>query len=844
MTGIRWRLALSLAIADLRGGAKGLSTFITCLVLGIFAIAASGSASKAFQTGLANESQLLFGGDVRLTFVQRFLPAAAEEWLADYGKVASLVEVRVMGQSDETRRLVEILFIDDNYPLLGDLTVTLPDGALDWRDALRKKNGLWGALAFDRVFNELSTATGGIITLPQESVAIAGQLLRQPDSLTSGFAFAPRMLISSNALPDLGLTDKGVRFQSEYRVLLNAGITVEKFATDFSAAWPDHVNRLETRDDSVGGLSAMIGRLELFLGFVGLSALIAGGLGVSAAARGIVESRQKSIATLKTLGATGAEVQAIIAFQIALMAVIAIVIGLIAGALTPLGILAVYGDQLPFPANAAIFPEPLIYAALAGFVAAFAFAAMPLGVGRVTPPSALFRAADDRTPGRERIIGLILFALLLAIGAIASDVPTMAIMLGLGAALSFFIFWGLGKFVQIGARILRPRLSGFAGQAVAGLAGLGSLAPRSAPALGLGAALLFALVQIQSNLISQIEDIAPQNVPSMVLFQVPLDKVEAVDRAVEAAAPGLETEDYRRTPMISTRLIERNGERLLPDDMQENRWFLEDGLDATYVATPREPERLVEGEWWAADYAGDLLVSVEIDVAKDAGIKVGDTLTFEVMGRTLEATVSNLRTVDWGGFGGNFAVVFSPGTLEAANPNSIVLMRLTPEQDEAVAAAVANIDAGITIFRVREALDAAARMFGKLTVAIRVIALVALLSGIAACFAALTAGMRARIYETAIQRTLGADQRRLVASTATEIALTALVAVIAGGMIGLFAAWLLIVEVFEAQWIIAWPELFSVLGLTGLLGAGVGAIMAMIAAGQSPYRILSAGELR
>ncbi|MCI5048084.1 MAG: hypothetical protein MRY59_11320 [Aquisalinus sp.] len=841
---IRWSLIISLAVSDLRGGAKGLTTFITCLVLGIFAIAASGSAAKAFQTGLAGESRLLYGGDIRLSYAQRTLPAEAEAWLQARGQVTQMTVVRLMGESDAARRLVELVFIEDNYPLLGDISVDLPDGTMNWRRALEKKNNQWGALAFDRVFNELSTQAGDSLALPQSGITITGEATRLPDTLTSGFAFAPRLIVSAEAMPALGVLGAGFRYQTEYRVLLNDGATMDAFVEDFKAAWPDYATDVQTREQGVNGLSGVIGQLEMFLGFIGLSALIAGGLGVSAAARGIVESRQKSIATLKSLGATGGEVQAVLAVQIGLMAFIAIIIGLVAGALTPLGILTLYGDRLPFPANAAIFPEPLFYAALAGLVAAFAFAAMPLGAGRVTPPSSLFRAGQGATPRRERIIALGLFLLLLMIGAVASDEPQMAFVLGLGAAVSFFIFWGLGKLVQQAARMVRPRLGGFTGQAVAGLAGLGSLAPRSAPALGLGAALLFALVQIQSNLISQIRDIAPQNVPSMVLFQVPLDKVEAVDAAVAEAAPGLSEEDYRRTPMISARLISRNGERLNPDDMEDNRWFLEDGLDVTYTASPREPERLVEGDWWPADYTGDLLVSLEIEVAQEAGIGVDDVLTFDILGRQIDARVINLRSVDWGGFGGNFAVMFSPGTLEAANPNSIVLMRLTPAQDDLVAAAVAKIDPGITIFRVRETLDAAARIFSQLTVAIRVIALVALFSGIAACFAALTAGMRARIYEGAIQRALGADQGQLVAATSLEIALTALVAVIAGGAIGLFAAWYLVVQIFDATWIAAWTELFTMLGITAVLGAVAGVIMAWVATSQSPHQVLTAGELR
>ena len=84
------------------------------------------------------------------------------------------------------------------------------------------------------------------------------------------------------------------------------------------------------------------------------------------------------------------------------------------------------------------------------------------------------------------------------------------------------------------------------------------------------------------------------------------------------------------------------------------------------------------GNWWPADYHGPPLVSFDAGLAHGMGLKVGDSLTVNLLGREITARIANLRAIDWRRLGINFAMVFAPGTLEAAPQTHLAAVYLPP----------------------------------------------------------------------------------------------------------------------------------------------------------------------
>src|SRR5262249_27621640 len=137
----------------------------------------------------------------------------------------------------------------------------------------------------------------------------------------------------------------------------------------------------------------------------------------------------------------------------------------------------------------------------------------------------------------------------------------------------------------------------------------------------------------------------------------------------------------------------------------EAQWALRSDRGVTYAATPPRGSQVVEGAWWPKDYAGPPLVSFDRDLAHGMGLKVGDTLTVNVLGAHITATIGNLRAIDWGSLGVNFTLVFAPGTLEAAPQTYLATVRVAPESEEQLQRAVTDRFPNVSAIRIKDVLE-------------------------------------------------------------------------------------------------------------------------------------------
>jgi putative ABC transport system permease protein len=837
----RWSYAFNIAVAELKSGIKGFKLFLICLAIGVAAIAAAGSMAQAFRSGLDSEQRRILGGDFVLSLRQRAPSPAQVNFFKSVGQISTATDANTMGASGDIRRLIQIRAVDQIHPLEGTVTLA-PAGAL--QPLLTQQNNLWGGVAEQALLDAFKLKVGDTIELPYGKVQIRAVLVKEPDALGRGFAFSPRLMISSDALKPLSIAQTGSLFSTSLRVQLTNPAAAEATKISFEEAFPEDQRALRDKARSAEGFGRALDRVELFLSCVGFAALLAGGLGVAGAVRGHLQTRRGSIAILKAMGASGGDVRLAYGMQIFVLACLGALLGVLIGGAAPFLTSWAYGSALPIPINLALFPKPLAAAGGIGLLCAFAFAAPPLGAARATPPSHLLRGGggDSATPLPERIASLLGLTALAGLFALTSPNPTMAIMLAIGSGIAWMMFYGLGKLAQILARHA-PKPGGAWGLGLAALGGPGSLAPAAAPALGLGLALLVSLGQIQSNLVAQVRDTAPARAPSVAYTEIPDAKSADFDALIRANVPGLKPDDYGRTPVLTVRVFSLNGVEIDPAKVKPSeRWLVEQEIGATWLAQKPASAKLVSGTWWPKDWNDpfEAKVSLEADAAQGIGAKVGDTLGVLVSGREIEARIDNLRTVDWAGFGANFALVFAPGAFEGAAFRHYAIARLTPNDEAKITAALAKDFPAVGIVRVRDALAAAGDLFESLAIAIQAIAAVALAAGVAAVAGALAAGSRRRLYEAAILKSLGASRARIVGAMAIEQASAGLIAALIGSGIGLGAAYAIVTRVLEADWVLNVPLLgaiiLSAVGLFALAGAGAG----FAALGRSPASVLSA----
>ena len=484
-------LAFRFAARELRAGVRGFRVFLACLALGVAAIAAAGSTAEAFRMGLASQASEILGGDVAITLRQRQFTPAEHEALERVGRTSYAVSAAAMAESaGGDRRLVEMRGVAGPYPLVGKVELA---GGVTLAQAFASDGEAAGAAVEQPLLDKLHIKIGDHFRVGNVPMVARAVLVSEPDRLSRGFSFGPRVLTRSAVVVGGGFLVPGLPFGETARVVLKPGAPLapaERLLRQAMKASGAGGYRLHDRTDATPGLSRLIDELEYFLGFIGLASLVAGGLGVFGAVSAFLDGKTESIAVLKALGARGDLARDVYLIQIGLLAFFGVMIGLAFGAVIPLMLGEAIKGVSPVPALFAVYPEPLARAAAFGLLAAAAFGLAPLGRARSTPPSALFRGDVSRVPrfSFELAGALTAGAGLAALAIATAPTPIAAGVMIVGVAIGFGSLWLMGAGMATAAGRWRGQLRGPARIGVANLAGPRSAARTAAPAIGLGVA--------------------------------------------------------------------------------------------------------------------------------------------------------------------------------------------------------------------------------------------------------------------------------------------------------------------------------------------------------------------
>ena len=798
------RLAIRFSLREMRGGLSGFMIFITCIALGVAAIGGVNSVARAITTGVESQGRDLLGGDIRFQLTHREADTAERDFLSSLGTMGHSANIRSMARlpdgTDQT--LVEVKAVDGLYPLYGTF-VAEPD--LPLSDLFAVEDGIAGAVAADILFERLGLAVGDRISLGDSEFELRGRVVTEPDAISDGFGLAPRLMVSMEGLRNSGLIQPGSLVEHSYKVRLADGAsdTVlneirEQAGEDFpQAGWS-----IRTRTNAAPALSSNVERFSQFLTLVGLTALVVGGVGVANAVRAYLDSKRGVIATFKSLGASGRFVFTVYLVQILLIASVGIVAGLFLGALMPPLASGLLASVLPVPSEGGLYPGALGLAAVFGLLVTLAFALLPLGRARDVPATALFREMSFDGHGMPRaiyVVSTLALAVALAGLAIWTAGDRRIAFTFVGAAIfAFLVLRVVASLVQALAR-RSPRVrSTMLRLAIGNIHRPGALTPSVVLSLGLGLTLLVTLALIDGNLRRQIAGNLPEQAPNF--FFVDIQSADA-DPFAELIAQQSPDGKLIRVPMLRGRVMELNGVDVREVQVPpEGAWVLRGDRGITYARNVPENSTLTSGDWWPQDYDGEPLVSFAAQEGGELGLKIGDTVTVNVLGRNITARIANFRDVQWESLGINFVMVFSPNTFAGA-PHSWLATLSDPDATTAEEAqllnAVTRAFPGVTSVRVKDALDIVNEIVAQLAVAIRASAAVALIASVLVLSGALAAGNRARVHDAVVLKTLGATRRTLIGAFSLEYALiglaTAIFALFAGGV----AAWFVIARIMS-----------------------------------------------
>jgi putative ABC transport system permease protein len=838
-------LALRYAIRELRSGLRGFYVFIACIALGVMAIAGVGSVATSLNDGLTREGRTLLGGDAAFSLIQREATSQERAFFDTHGQVSVAATLRSMVRASNGEfALVELKAVDNTYPLLGKPSLA-PDMPI--AEMLAEHNGVYGAAADPTLLARLNLQLGDHVTIAAATFVINSVIDAEPDKLSGGIGFGPRFLISERALRATGLLQPGSLVRWTYRVQIplaqNTAQAPQALIADARNQFPEAGWDIRSPENASPQLERTIERFTQFLTLVGLTALLVGGVGVANAVKSHIERRRDSIAAFKALGATGHEVFTIYLAQVMALALIGSLLGLVVGGALPFIIANGFGKLLPLPIAPALHLGDLALALLYGLLTALAFGLWPLGRVHDVPVAALFRdtIVNDRYWPRRYYLGLmaIVIALLIAIAiGLAYDKRVAAVFV-VSSAVVFMLLRGVAACVmQIARRMPRPR-STMLQLAVGNIHRPGALTPSVVLSLGLGLTVLVTIVQIDGNLRRQFLASLPDNAPSFFFVDIPSTQADRFSTFLQGTAPDAHIE---RVPMLRGRITAANGikaEDLKPSS--EAEWVLQSDRGLTYTNDVPAGSTVVEGAWWDRDYNGPPLVSLEKKIADGLGLHLGDTVTVNVLGRNITATISNLRSVDWQSLGINFVLVFTPKTFAGAPHTHLATLsepHPSAQSDATIVRAVANEFPMVTSVRVREALQTVGTVVENLVLGIRGASAVTLIAAVLVLGGALAAGHRHRVYDAVILKTLGATRIRLLGAYALEYLMIGLATAVFGVIAGSVAAWLIVTRLMTLNFV--WQAGSAAIVVLAALAVTVslGLIGTLAALNQKPARIL------
>ncbi|OJJ09816.1 glycosyl transferase family 1 [Alphaproteobacteria bacterium AO1-B] len=842
-----FRLALRFALRELRGGLKGFYIFIACIALGVAAISGVTSVSRALTEGISQEGQAILGGDLSFRLVHRQVNEDERSYIDSLGAVSEVATLRAMARRADTadQALVELKAVDDVYPLYGALELQSGQSLVD---ALEQRNGRWGAVAELALLARLDVEVGDTLELGRTSVEITDVIETEPDKLAGGMEFGPRLMISTEAIGATGLVQPGSLVRWHYRVRMDPAPSIgelkqieeEAEQTEADAGW-----RVRSRANASPGLQRSIDRFAQFLTLVGLTALVVGGVGVANAVRAFLETKREVIASFKCLGATGGFVFQIYLVQMLALALIGIGIGLVIGAMIPFAAGAALSNVLPVKLAVGIYPSELGLGLVYGLLTALAFALWPLGRAHDVPPTALFRdivAAGSKWPRKRYLFATALTVVVLASIAIllAYDKRIATIYIAASAG-AFVLLVVVARIIMWLAKRLPPVRSTELRLAIANIHRPGALTPSVVLSLGLGLSLLVALTLIDGNLRRELTATIAGEAPSFFFVDIQSHERDAFETLLREEAPNA---NLQSVPMLRGRIVSLNS--ISSDDFvpaqEGSDWVLRGDRGITYEATLPPNSELASGEWWPQDYSGPPLVSFDAEAATDLGLKIGDTVSVNVLGREISAEIANTRDVEWQSLGINFVMVFSPNTFAGAPHAHLMTLgwddNVQTDTELALLKTVSSSFPTVTSVRVKDAISQVNNIVAQLAWAIRGASSITLIASILVLAGALAAGHRSRIYDAVILKTIGATRTRLILAYGLEYAIlglvTAVFAVLAGGI----AAWYVITAIMGGTFTLLPVTAFSAALIALVLTVGFGLIGTWRVLGEKPAPVL------
>jgi putative ABC transport system permease protein len=813
-----WRLGWRTLWRDVRSGE--LRLLVLAVTLAVAALTAVGFFADRLQGGLQRDARQLLGGDAVVATDNPtpalFTQQAQRQGLKAVHTLTFPTMARASDMQGGSAKLVALKAVEPGYPLRGSLRIKSQTGAIEKvAKTIPERGQVW---VEPQLMDALGLSMGDALLLGNSRFTITAAIAVEPDRGTGFMNFSPRVMVNSADIEATGL------IQPASRISYRMAVAGDEAQVKAFVKWADlqikgdqpiRGVRIESVETGRPEMGQTLDRASKFLSLVALLAALLSAVAVALAARSFAASHLDDCAMLRVLGLSQRTIAASYCWEFALVGLFASGLGVAIG----FGVHYLFVALLAGLVDASLPAASVVPVFLGlgmGLTLLVAFGLPPiLQLAQVPPLRVIRRDVGNLRPASLGVlsIGVAGFAALLL--AVSSDLTLGLIAVG-GFAGAVLIFAGMG---WLAIKVLRwsvndataPRALVLATRQIAARPAF-TVVQVSALAVGLLALVL--LVLLRTDLISSWKKATPADAPNRIVINVSPDQSDDFQQTLKSA--GVEKFDWY--PMIRGRLVAINGRDVSSDDFIEDRAkrLVDREFNLSHGAIRPSSNLIVEGRWTEEEKGA---ISMEEGIAQTLGLKLGDTVRFDIAGMQTESKITSMRKVDWGSMRANFFAMYPVSQMDQVPATYMGAFKapVTAGFDNALVRAfpnVTNIDMSATISQVQRVLDQVIR-------AVEFLFGFTLAAGLVVLFAAVSATREERARDFAIMRAIGAQNSLLRQVQRIELAGVGLLAGFLASCVASVVGWALARYVFEFSWTVSlWVP---------LAGALVGAVLALAA---------------
>jgi putative ABC transport system permease protein len=841
------RFVFRMAVRETRASLARLLFFFLCIAVGVAAIVTLRSVIQSVRGVFGREAKALIAADVLVssnvdwtpeakgTIDRRFAEFGAEQWTES-------VETPTMSRPADGRplaRMVELRAVQQAFPLYG--TVGLEGGQVYSHSLLQGH----GVLVRPELLTALGMKVGDALVIGKASFTVRGVISTEPGRRVGGFSLGPRVLIDYDDLRSTGL----LSFGSRARHVLLVRVPEERIRPLVAALRGDFREQFisarsyRSSDDEVG---RDFDRAENYLSMVGLVIVILGGIAVSSVTRVFILQKIRSIAVLKCLGARSAQIMWVYVIQVLVLGLAGSVLGVVLARAVLAAIPIALGGSTSILAEAeyGLSWSAALQGTAVGVLVSLLFSVVPLMQVRYVKPSLLLR--DEAAPRRRdwARLSVMVFVSLGLVGVAGWQAGSLRV-----GAVVCCGFAALAVVLQLAGRALISLLSPLVlspsfplRHAVLHLSRPGNQTRVVLFAVGLGAFFVVGVRSLQASLLQEFSVQIADDAPDMFLIDIQRDQVQGVQAFLADPANG--GGQSRLIPVLRARVTGVSGRDTNLETFEDVR--ARGSLAREYTVTYRDHlesnERIVGGKFPSGS-SPDPEVSIEQGIHERFAINLGDTVRFDILGRTISARVTSIRDVDWrDSRSGGFMFVFRPGPLDAA-PQTYITPVKAPN-DTAVRARfqhdLVERFPNISVIDFHEILVTVRDIMAKVTLAISVVGGLVLFSGALILIGAVAMTKFQRVYEAAVLKTLGASTRTIAKMLLFEYGVLGSLAGLVGSLGAIALTWGVSRYALEIPWRLFPGEHIGGVALTAILVAVIGVLSSLDVLRHKPLATLRA----